>query len=203
VDRHQLATYHESSGDSRKSDHFLLHRADWADLAERSTHKRIGILPTDTLLIRTPYALMITGHMAHTGGRLGEATVVPGDHRSLAMPYSRVARVMRDLGVTLTWSVPTECLIRVAAVPAVGLNPRTAFPALRGLFVGGEPLGDARRRRINRLWRVPVINDYGSTETGALPESAWPGECTCGPTAWCSRHTTHKRAGSPRTDAVN
>jgi phenylacetate-coenzyme A ligase PaaK-like adenylate-forming protein len=175
VDRDQLATYHESSGTAGRPTASYYTARDWADLAERFTRKSIGILSTDTLLIRTPYALMITGHMAHAGGRLSGATVVPADHRSLVMPYSRVVRVMRDLGITLTWSVPTECLVWVAAVRAVGLDPRTAFPALRGLFVGGEPLGDARRRRINRLWGVPVINDYGSTETGGLA-----GECLAG-----------------------
>ena len=82
---------------------------------------------------------------------------------------------MHDLGVTLTWSVPTECLIWAAAAAAAGHRPDTDFPALRALFVGGEPLTDARRRRISRLWGVPVVEEYGSTETGSLA-----GECPNG-----------------------
>ncbi|HEX2301801.1 MAG TPA: AMP-binding protein, partial [Pseudonocardiaceae bacterium] len=148
---------------------------DWVDLAERFARKTIGILPTDTFLVRTPYALLLTGHLAHAAGRLCGATVVPGDNRSLAMPYSRVVRVLRDLGVTITWSVPTECLLWAAAARAAGHDPRADFPALRGLFVGGEPLTAARRRRISRLWGVPVVEEYGSTETGSLA-----GECPAG-----------------------
>jgi phenylacetate-CoA ligase len=175
VSKERLATYHESSGTAGTPTASYYTAEDWLDLAERFARKSIGILPTDTFLIRTPYALLLTGHLAHAAGRLAGATVVPGDNRSLAMPYSRVIRVLRDLGVTITWSVPTECLIWAAAARAAGLDPCTDFPALRGLFVGGEPLTTARRRRLSRLWGVPVIEEYGSTETGSLA-----GECPAG-----------------------
>lgn len=176
VEKKRLATYHESSGTAGTPTASYYTAEDWVDVAERFARKPTGILPTDTFLVRTPYALMITGHMAHAAGRLAGATVVPADRRSVAMPYSRVIRVLRDLDVSLTWSMPTECLVWVAAARAAGLDPGTDFPALRGLFVGGEPLSEARRRRISRLWGgVPVINDYGSTETGGLA-----GECSVG-----------------------
>jgi phenylacetate-CoA ligase len=175
VGKERLATYHESSGTAGTPTASYYTAEDWLDLAERFARKSIGILPTDTFLVRTPYALLLTGHLAHAAGRLAGATVVPGDNRSLAMPYSRVIRVLRDLGVTITWSVPTECLIWAAAARAVGLDPRTDFPALRGLFVGGEPLTTARRRRLSQLWEVPVVEEYGSTETGSLA-----GECSAG-----------------------
>lgn len=175
VGRERLATYHESSGTAGTPTASYYTAEDWQDLAERFARKSIGILPSDTFLVRTPYALLLTGHLAHAAGRLAGATVVPGDNRSLAMPYSRVVRVLRDLGVTITWSVPTECLLWAAAARAAGHEPRTDFPALRGLFVGGEPLSLARRRRISQLWGVPVIEEYGSTETGSLA-----GECPAG-----------------------
>ncbi|MGH3815599.1 MAG: phenylacetate--CoA ligase family protein [Pseudonocardiaceae bacterium] len=175
VGKERLATYHESSGTAGSPTASYYTAEDWVDLAERFARKTIGILPTDIFLVRTPYALLLTGHLAHAAGRLCGATVVPGDNRSLAMPYSRVIRVLRDLGVTITWSVPTECLLWAAAARAVGHDPRADFPALRGLFVGGEPLSVARRRRISQLWGVPVVEEYGSTETGSLA-----GECPAG-----------------------
>lgn len=175
VGKERLATYHESSGTAGSPTASYYTAEDWQDLAERFARKSIGILPTDTFLVRTPYALLLTGHLAHAAGRLAGATVVPGDNRSLAMPYSRVVRVLRDLDVTITWSVPTECLLWAAAARAAGHDPRTDFPALRGLFVGGEPLSIARRRRISRLWGVPLVEEYGSTETGSLA-----GECAAG-----------------------
>lgn len=175
VPKERLATYHESSGTAGRPTPSYYTEEDWTDLAERFARKWIGMSSEDVFLVRTPYALLLTGHLAHAAGRLRGATVVPGDNRSLAMPYARVARVMHDLGVTLTWSVPTECLIWAAAATAAGHRPAEDFPALRALFVGGEPLTSARRRRISRLWGVPVIEEYGSTETGSLA-----GECRAG-----------------------
>jgi phenylacetate-CoA ligase len=126
-------------------------------------------------LVRTPYALLITGHLAHVSARRRGALVVPADNRSLAMPYARVVRVLHDLGVTLTWSLPTEPLLWAAAARAAGYRPERDFPELRALFVGGEPLSAARRARISEIWRVPVIEEYGSTETGSLA-----GQCRFG-----------------------
>src|SRR4029453_13922023 len=70
--------------------------------------------------------------------------------------------------VTLTWSLPTETLIWAQAARAAGHDPATDFPALRAMFVAGEPLTQARPRRIGELWRVPVLDEFGSTETGPL-----------------------------------
>lgn len=175
VDKGRLATYHESSGTAGQPTPSYYTDADWIDLAERYARKWVGISAADTFLVRTPYALMITGHLAHAAARLHGATVVPGDNRSLAMPYSRVIRVLHDLGVTLTWSMPTETLLWAAAARAAGYEPDRDFPALRALFVGGEPLSPTRRHRISQIWGVPVVEEYGSTETGSLA-----GECPAG-----------------------
>jgi len=175
VPQRRLATYHESSGTAGTPTPSYYTAEDWVDLAERYARKWVGISDSDVFLVRTPYALMITGHLAHAAARLHGATVVPGDNRSLAMPYSRVVRVLHALGVTLTWSMPTETLLWAAAAKAAGLRPGPDFPALRALFVGGEPLGPARKRRIGEIWQVPVVEEYGSTETGSLA-----GECPSG-----------------------
>ncbi|MEU5978890.1 AMP-binding protein [Streptomyces sp. NPDC047315] len=172
VERRELATYHESSGTAGQATPSYYTEDDWVDLAERYARKWVGITADDTLFVRTPYALMITGHLAQAAARMRGALVVPGDYRSLAMPYVRVIRALHDLGVTLTWSIPTEPLMWAAAARAAGLSPEKDFPDLRAIFVGGEPLTPARRRRIGELWGVPVVEEYGSTETGSLA-----GEC--------------------------
>ncbi len=168
VGRDRLATYHESSGTTGVPTASYYTDEDWLDLAERYARKWVGIFPADTFLVRTPYALMLTGHLAHAAARLRGATVVPGDNRSTAMPCARVVRALHDLSVTLTWSLPTETLLWAAAARAAGWDPRWDFPALRALFVGGEPLTERRRARISEIWGVPVVEEYGSTETGSL-----------------------------------
>lgn len=175
VAKELLATYHESSGTAGRPTPSYYTARDWTDLAERYARKWVGIFPSDVFMVRTPYALMITGHLAQAAARSKGATVVPGDNRSLAMPYSRVVRALHDLGVTLTWSMATETLIWAAAAREAGYTPGADFPALRALFLGGEPVSPARRKRISHIWGVPVVEEYGSTETGSLA-----GECRYG-----------------------
>jgi len=164
----RLATYHESSGTGGVPTPSYYTEQDWDDLDHRFGRKWIGISESDVFLVRTPYALMITGHLAQFAARRRGATVVPADNRSLAMPYSRVVRVLHDLRVTLSWSLPTETFLWAAAARAAGRDPGWDFPHLRAFFVAGEPLSPARRRRIREIWGAPAIDDYGSTETGPL-----------------------------------
>ncbi|WP_035856475.1 phenylacetate--CoA ligase family protein [Cryptosporangium arvum] len=168
VERAALATYHESSGSTGSPTASYYTDADWDDLASRYARKHVGLRADDTFLVRTPYALMITGHLAHAAARRAGATVVPADNRSLAMPYARLVRVLHDLDVTVTWSLATETLLWAAAARLAGYSPAHDFPALRALFVGGDRLGRARRARIEELWGVPVVEEYGATEAGSL-----------------------------------
>jgi phenylacetate-CoA ligase len=172
VDRSELATYHESSGSTGAPTASYYTAADWLDLVDRYARKHVGIEPSDTFLVRTPYALMITGHLAHAAARSRGATVVPADNRSLATPYSTVVRLLRDLDVTVTWSLAADTLLWAAAAELAGLRD---FPALRALFVGGDPLSPAKRSRIEQIWGVPVVEEYGATETGSLA-----GQCPYG-----------------------
>jgi phenylacetate-CoA ligase len=175
VDRADLATYHESSGSSGTPTASYYTDEDWLDLVDRYARKHIAMEPSDTFLVRTPYALMITGHLAQAAARSRGATVVPADNRSLATPYAKVVRLLHDLDVTLTWSLPTDALLWAASAALAGLRPDRDFPALRALFVGGEPLSPARRTRLAEIWAAPIVEEYGATETGSLA-----GECPQG-----------------------
>lgn len=172
VDKSELATYHESSGSTGAPTASYYTADDWLDLVDRYARKHVGIEPSDTFLVRTPYALMITGHLAHAAARSRGATVVPADNRSLATPYSTVVRLLHDLDVTVTWSLAADTLLWAAAAELAGLRD---FPALRALFVGGDPLSPAKRVRIEKIWGVPVVEEYGATETGSLA-----GQCPYG-----------------------
>lgn len=175
VDRAELATYHESSGSSGTPTSSYYTATDWQDLIDRYARKYVGLHADDTFLVRTPYALMITGHLAHAAARSRGATVVPADNRSSVTPYAKVVRVLHDLGVTLTWSLAADTLLWAAAAQLAGRQPSRDFPALRALFVGGDPVGPAKKARIAEIWNAPVVEEYGATETGSLA-----GECAFG-----------------------
>ncbi|WP_327358863.1 phenylacetate--CoA ligase family protein [Streptomyces sp. NBC_01304] len=164
----EVATFHESSGSSGQVTSAFYTDNDWRDVGERFSRLPVDIRAADTLLVRSPYAMVLAGHLAHYGGRLNGATIVPADSRSAVTPYSRVVQLLKDLKVTLTWSMPTEPLIWAAAAREAGLDPRVDFPGLRGILTCGEPLSSARKQRISEIWGVPVFDDYGATEVGPL-----------------------------------
>ncbi|ONI88617.1 CoF synthetase [Actinosynnema sp. ALI-1.44] len=194
----ELATYHESSGTSGEPTPSYFTEADWHDVVTRFVRGAIDLSPSDTVMVRTPYAMLTTAHQAHQAARWCGATVIPADNRSLVMPYSRVIKVLHDLAVSVAWCLPSECLLWAAAARAAGLRPERDFPALRGFLVAGEPLTGERRERIARLWGgVPVWQDYGSTETGSLA-----GECPAGRLhLWADRFVAEVR--DPETGACS
>ncbi len=80
-----------------------------------------------------------------------------------------MVRVLKSLDVTLTWCNPTEITMLAAAAKAAGLRPDRDFPALRAMFTAAEPLSEVRRRRLSEIWGgIPVVEEYGSTETGTI-----------------------------------
>jgi phenylacetate-CoA ligase len=176
VPQSEVATYFESSGTSGVPAPAYYTEPDWRDLVERFARKPGGIHPSDIVFVHTPYALGMVARLAHEAGRFRGATIVPGDANSFVIPFTRVVRVLHALGVTLTCSNPTQCLLWAATARRAGLDPGRDFPALRGLFVVGEPLSVARRRRISEIWGgVPVVDDYGCSELGSLA-----GRCPAG-----------------------
>jgi phenylacetate-CoA ligase len=176
VPRQRLATYHESSGTTGEPTSSYFTERDWFDVIDRFRRNAVRFGASDTVLVKTPYAMMTTGPQAHDGARLAGATIIAAGNRSLIMPYSRIVRMLHDLSVTVTWSLPSQCLLWAAAARAAGYAPDRDFPQLRAFLVGGEPLTEARRARISAIWGgVKVFQDYGSTETGSLA-----GECCNG-----------------------
>ncbi len=185
VPKQRLATYHESSGTTGEPTSSYFTERDWQDVLDRFGRNAVGFTASDTVLVKTPYSMMTTGPQAHDAARLAGATIIAAGNRSLIMPYSRIIRLLHDLAVTVTWCLPSQCLLWAAAARAAGYAPERDFPHLRAFLVGGEPLTPARRERISQLWGgVAVYQDYGSTETGSLA-----GECPRGALhLWADRY---------------
>ncbi len=173
--RSELASYHESTGTSGEPTASYFTERDWDDVAQRFARNAIDLRSSDTVLVKTPYAMVTTAHQMHRAARLRGALVVPADNRSSNMSYARVLRLLADLPVTVTWCLPTEAVLWAAAARALGRDPSRDYPSFRALLVAGEPTSTEKRRRIGELWSARVFEDFGSTETGSLG-----GECPAG-----------------------
>jgi phenylacetate-CoA ligase len=172
----ELSTYHESSGTSGQVIASYFTKRDWEDVASRFLRSQVALTPDDMVLIKTPYSMVTTAHQMHAAAQSVGATIVPADNRSSNMPYARVMRLLQDLPITVTWSLPTEVLIWGYLARKMGLDPSHDFPNIRAFVVAGEALSVAKRARLSQIWGgKAVIEDYGSTETGSLA-----GECKVG-----------------------
>jgi phenylacetate-CoA ligase len=176
TDRKAVASYHESSGTEGNPTASYFTASDWKDVASRFLRNSVELNEKDTFFVKTPYSMVTTAHQAHLAGQMAGALVVPADNRSSNMPYSRVIQLLKDLEVTVTWSLPTEVILWRIAASQNGCDAHTDFPALRAFWVAGEPLSAGKRKMLSHIWGgKPVFEDYGSTETGSLA-----GECEKG-----------------------
>lgn len=183
VPRHEVATYHESSGTTGQPIASFLTETDWRECADRFTRGAARLNRDDWVLVKTPYSMATTAHQMHAAALARGATVVPADNRTTMMSYPRVLHLLDTLSISITWSLPSEPLFWAAAAWAGGHVPASLGRSLRALVVAGEPLGPAKRKRISEIWGARVVEDYGSTETTSLA-----GECDEGVLhAWADR----------------
>lgn len=175
IPRTQIATYHESSGSEGSPISSYFSESDWKDIESRFRRNAVQLRQEDVFFIKTPYSMVTTAHQAHRAAHAVGAMIIPGDNRTSMMPYSRVVELLNSIGVTVTWSLPTETLLWKLIAEAQGLK-HEAFSSLRAFWVAGEVLSPSKKRCIQSLWKnVRVFEDYGSTETGSLG-----GECRAG-----------------------
>ncbi|GAC1351545.1 MAG: hypothetical protein NVS3B20_04190 [Polyangiales bacterium] len=194
--RNRIATYHESSGPSGEPISSYFTQGDWDEVVDRFARCGADLSASDTVLVRTPYSMLTTAHQMHHAARTRGAMVVPADHRSSNMTYSKVVRILRDLQVTVTWSTPTEVFLWAEAARVGGYSEARDFSKLRAMIVASEPLTKERARAMTALFpSARVYQDYGSTETGSLA-----GECSRGNLhLWADRFVCEVR--EPYTDA--
>jgi phenylacetate-CoA ligase len=178
-----VVTYHESSGTTGAPISSFLTAHDWDECIDRFNRGAARIEADDRVLVKTPYSMATTAHQMHNAAVARGALVIPADNRSSMMSYPRVLRLLRQIGVTVTWSLPSETLFWAAAAWAAGVETVDVGRDLRAMVVAGEVVSEAKRRRIAELWGARVVEDYGSTETGSLG-----GECRMGALhAWADR----------------
>ncbi|MCW2276750.1 phenylacetate--CoA ligase family protein [Heliophilum fasciatum] len=166
TDRRQLRQYHESFGTTGTPVSTWLTSADLADNAWQVNQCGIDFRPGDRVLIRYPYALSLIAHMIHRAAQQKGATVIAASSRNTITPFARVIQLMQKLDITVLAALPMQAILLAETAAMLGKDSRSDFPALRAIEVGGELLTPRKRRWIEDLWQVPVIELYGMTEAG-------------------------------------
>ncbi len=138
------------------------HRAIVNRLLWMRDHYRIDV--SDRILQKTPATFDVSVWEFFlpliAGARLVMAP--PGAHRD----PSRIARLIRDEGITTLHFVPSMLSAFLAAPQARGLSPRR-------VFCSGEELTADQRDRFHRTLTAELHNLYGPTEA-AVDVSYWP-----------------------------
>lgn len=168
VPERQLSQYHESSATTGAPVSIWYTGRDLDEIHERLSRWGTGFTTEDRVLVRFPYALSTIGHFVHAAARRGGACVIPADSRSSITPLTRVVDLLRRLDVTVLATLSLSAVMIAEAAEMAGLDPRRDFPRLRAVVCAGEPVTPHRRALVEGIWGVPVLDNYGMTETGPL-----------------------------------
>lgn len=168
VPEREVAQYHESSATTGLPVSAWYSRRDLDEIEGRLSGWGGGFREDDRVLVRFPYALSTIGHFVHAAARSRGACVIPADSRSTISPLARVVELLRRLDVTILATMSLSAVMIAEVAEMFGLHPRVEFPKLRAIACAGEPVSPERRRLVEEIWGVPVLDNYGLTETGPL-----------------------------------
>ena len=168
VPPNQVAVYHESFGTTGKPVSIWLTEQDLLDTAAEIEICGVHLTAADRVLIRYPYAISQVAHTFHLAARRQGACVIPASSRSAISPFPRVVNMLRYLDVTVLAALPLQAILLAASAELMGLSPSQGFPNLRAICTAGEPLTPGRRKFLEELWHVPIFDNYGMTELGAV-----------------------------------
>ncbi|MBO8169873.1 MAG: phenylacetate--CoA ligase family protein [Thermoanaerobacteraceae bacterium] len=167
VPRKELYQYHESFGTTGTPVSTWLTKEDFKFNARHINTGGINFSKEDVVLVRFPYAISTIAHYVHRAAQLKGACVIPASSRSTVSPFTRIIHLMQKLEVTILACLPLQALLLAETAELLGFNPAKDFPNLRAIFTAGEPLTDGKRKLLESIWKVQIINNYGMTETGS------------------------------------
>ncbi|AUX21458.1 coenzyme F390 synthetase [Sorangium cellulosum] len=162
----ELLQYHESSATTGAPVSVWYTGRDLAEIRERFSRWGVGFTGEDRVLIRFPYALSTIGPFVQMAAQQRGACAIAADSRTTITPLPRVVELMRKLDVTVLATISLSAVMIAEAAEMTGLDPRRDFPRLRAICCAGEPLSPHRRALVERIWGVPVYDNFGMTETG-------------------------------------
>lgn len=164
----ELYQYHETFGTTGTPSSVWLTKEDGMDMARRANMYGVEFTKNDIVLVRFPYALSTVAHFIHAAAQSKDACVIPASSRNTVTPFTRVVDLMQRLNVTILAALPLQALLIAETAEVLGYKPNKDFPHLRALYTAGEVMTSSRRNVLERVWGVPVVDNYGMTETGPM-----------------------------------
>ena len=166
VPREELSQYHETFGTTGTPVSTWFTKDDVLANATEIILSGIGLNTTDIVLVRFPYAISAVAHMVHAAAQLKGACVIPASARSTVSPFPRIVNMLQRLDVTVLACLPLQAILIAETAELLGLNPAKDFPSLRAILTAGEPLTSGRRKLLEDVWGLPIIDVYGMAEIG-------------------------------------
>lgn len=121
----------------------------------------------DVFLDLYPSGLMISGPQMDDALREMGVTVLAVGLLDAGAPYDLRLKVMKDMGVTLLACIPIDALRLAEIAIETGWNPKKDFN-LRMISCSCDSCSDSIKEKIEEVWGVRVIRQYGMTELGAM-----------------------------------
>ncbi|WP_273126757.1 phenylacetate--CoA ligase family protein [Bacillus weihaiensis] len=168
VSKNQTVQYHESSGTTGQPISIWYSESDLNRIINRTSETGVHFSNKDTMVVRFPYAMSIIAHTMQDTGKKHGTCIIPTDSRTTITPMTRVIELLRKCEATILACMSLHAVMLAEVAEGVGLNPRKDFPHLRAICTAGEPITLYRRRLLERIWGVPVYDNYGMTETGTI-----------------------------------
>ncbi|RIA46982.1 fatty-acyl-CoA synthase [Hephaestia caeni] len=128
----------------------------------------MGLTAADAVLAVVPMFHANAWGLPFAAPAVGARLVLPGRHAD----GERLARLIRDEGVTVAVGVPTVWLGLLEHLEATG----SAVPSLRRILVGGAPMPPALMERLEQRLGVTVQTSWGMTELSPLGTAASPAD---------------------------
>ncbi|QQE77917.1 phenylacetate--CoA ligase family protein [Alicyclobacillus sp. SO9] len=166
-----IASYHETSGTTGKPTSSWYSFRDVENESKLVSESHLALRRGDLLLNRLTFTVAVAsfiGLWATQYTKCGHISLAKSD---VSTPV-RVLDVIKRTQPTVLMEIPFQLEILAGVKQRLGFQTPTS---LRALLAAGELVSPSRRKWLQSLWKVPVYNLFGSTETGGLVTSCHQG----------------------------
>lgn len=165
-----LYEYHETSGTEETPLATWFTKADFMGYVEQILESPINFNENDRILIRFPSALSVPAHTFTEVVHRRNGCVLHAGRSDRNCGYKRAITLLLKFKATILAGNVMEIFLLGYVAKKMGYDTKKDF-SLRAICTAGEVLSEARRRRLEVLWGVPIYNFYGTTELGNLAVS--------------------------------